>query len=264
MTYHLSATRLKTYHQCPKAYYFQYECGLPSTAFFGAASLGQALHQTLAQIYRDWHYLTPLPEEQWIIDCWRQQAVGLDDRQQKTGQEILCRYYEDHILSQSSLRRPLGVEGRIQGSCQFSGIEFKLSGRYDRLDWCDDGLELIDYKSGKLSRPPAAATIDVQMGLYYLALEQHYQKALKRLTLIYLRTGEVMHYEIGPPQKQRVEALIQALALELLHDRQWGAKTGGHCDQCAFRQHCPAVTPEPVEIPLDLGYRGIQLSLQLD
>lgn len=57
MVYQLLATKLQTYHRCPQAYYFRYELRLKTAAFFGSAALGTALHQALAQVYRDWHYL---------------------------------------------------------------------------------------------------------------------------------------------------------------------------------------------------------------
>jgi len=41
----------------PQAYYFRYELGLKTAAFFGSAALGTALHQA-PQVYRDWHYLS--------------------------------------------------------------------------------------------------------------------------------------------------------------------------------------------------------------
>ncbi|MEO0489047.1 MAG: PD-(D/E)XK nuclease family protein [Cyanobacteria bacterium J06659_2] len=265
MAYHLSATKLKTYHRCPRAYYFHYEYGLGDAAVFGAAALGQALHRTLAQIYSEWHYLDPLPLLHWITDCWQHQSAGLSAAQASEGWQILKQYYEQHILPLPALRRPLAVESRIQGQLQVSGIEFKLSGRYDRLDALDDGLELIDYKSAKDPHLPDAEAIDIQMGLYYLALEQRYNTALKRMTLLYLRTGEKISFEASAEQKTRVQGLISDLAVQLLTDQTWQPKTGKQCDRCSFARHCPAVRPEPEPLPENLKSpkRTIQLALSL-
>lgn len=51
MAYSLSATKLKSYDRCPKAYYFRYECGLSGQGAFASAALGSALHGALAQFY---------------------------------------------------------------------------------------------------------------------------------------------------------------------------------------------------------------------
>ena len=93
MAYQLSASKLQTYHRCPQSYYFRYELGLKTAAFFGSAALGTALHQTLAQVYRDWNYLDPLPEIGWIHHFWQQHSDSLSPAQVEDGREILENYY---------------------------------------------------------------------------------------------------------------------------------------------------------------------------
>jgi len=75
MVYQLSP-KLQAY-MLPQAYYFRYELGLKTAAFFGSAALGTALHQALAQVYRDWHYLEPIPELDWVHYCWHSQSLVL-------------------------------------------------------------------------------------------------------------------------------------------------------------------------------------------
>ncbi|MEM6590746.1 MAG: PD-(D/E)XK nuclease family protein [Cyanobacteria bacterium P01_H01_bin.119] len=261
MAYSLSASKLKTYHRCPRAYYFQYEYGLGDGAAFGAAALGQALHRALAQIYSEWHYLDPIPLLNWVANCWQQQSEGLSTAQSTEGWKLLKQYYEQYILPLPALKRPLAVESRIQGKLQVAGVEFKLGGRYDRLDWLDDGLELIDYKSAKDPHRPDSETVDIQMGLYYLALEQRYNTALKRMSLLYLRTGEKLSFEASTAQKARVASLIGDLALQLLADQNWQPKIGSQCDRCTFARHCTAVCADPV--PLPDGAKPIQRTIQL-
>lgn len=114
---------------------------------FGSASLGTALHQALATIYRDWQYHDALPQIDWIEFCWKQHDAKLSPTQREEGWQILCNYWERFIDTQTSLKRPLAVEGKLQGSLEVENVGFVLTGRYDRLDWLEDGVELIDYKS---------------------------------------------------------------------------------------------------------------------
>jgi len=167
MAYPLSATKLQTYRQCPQAYYFKHERRLTTPTAFGSPTFGKAVHRALAQIYQDWHYGDPIPPLQWFADCWQQQIGELNESQIHEGWQALEKYYQRFIVPQAMLRKPLGIEGKIQASFQVSNIEFSLAGRYDRLDWLDEGLELIDYKTSKVVKSPE--TIDVQLGLYYLA-----------------------------------------------------------------------------------------------
>ena len=264
MAYHLSAAKLQTYHRCAQAYYFRYERSIHRPTFFGSASLGTALHQALAQVYRDWHYQAPRPEWEWMEQCWVQQTQGLNPSQIAEGEAILRQYYNSFIANQTAIARPLAVEGRIQGQLQVENLEFTLSGRYDRLDWLPEGLELIDYKSTKEVKQPDPIEVDLQIGLYYLALEQKYPQNLKRLSLIYLRTGQQVSFEVTPEHKQQVEAQISQLALRLRTEQAWEPAPGGQCDRCTYARYCPAIKTEPDPLPQDAKPEpGLQLVLGL-
>ncbi|NEQ97436.1 MAG: PD-(D/E)XK nuclease family protein [Cyanothece sp. SIO2G6] len=254
MAYSVSAAKLQTYDRCPRSYYFRYERKLPSTSFFGSAALGSSLHRALACIYTDWHYNQPLPSQEWVESCWNRQIQdrvhGLTEKQQAEGRQIVQQYYQDFMAGERSLRRPLAVEGRIRGTLQVQNIEFTLAGRYDRLDYLDDdGLELIDYKSSKEVPVHDPDDMDLQIGLYYLALEQRYPLALKRLSLIYLRTGEKISFNATPFHRERVKSVISELAMQLRHDQRWVPFPGSQCDRCAFAKYCTAACPEPEPLP---------------
>lgn len=263
MAYALSATKLQTYQRCPQAYYFQYEHGMKGSSAFGSAALGTALHQTLAQVYADWHYRDPIPDLTWLQYCWEQNYTNLSTAMVEEGWQILQNYYAAFIANQVALKRPIAVEGRIQGWVQVQQIEFLLSGRYDRLDAVDDGLELIDYKSAKEAKLPDPNTLDLQLGVYYLALEQRYGKALQRLSLVYLRTGEIISYAATPGHKQQVADLIGQLALQLQTNAEWQPVVGQQCLRCAYTRYCPAMHdyPEPLPERTRPPYE-IQLALQ--
>jgi putative RecB family exonuclease len=264
MTYFLSAAKLQAYYRCPQAYYFRYERKLPGAAFFSSAALGTSLHQALARIYQDWHYQDAVPDFDWFEHCWGQSTADLNAKQIEEGRSILRRYYNTFITSQSSMRRPVAVEGKVQGKLWVENLEFTLSGRYDRLDYLDDGLELIDYKSAKEVEAMEPDEVDLQIGVYYLALEQRYRRSLKRLSLLYLRTGEKISFEATPEHRNQVEAVIGDLALQLRQEQNWLPFPGTQCDRCAYTRFCPAVTPEPEPLPEDAKPEaGLQLVLSL-
>ena len=261
MAYLLSATKLKTYMRCPKAYYFRYECGLNEQSAFASAALGTALHGALAQLYQDWHYEEPLPATAWLRHCWESNANGLTDKQLAEGWLLMQQYYEREIVPLGVMQKPLATEGRIQGLLLVNGIEFKLMGRYDRLDFLADGLALIDYKSAKSPTLLSSAEVDLQLGLYYLALEQRYGQSLKRMSLLYLRTGERVSYEASEAHKQQVNSVISELAQRLREESEWQPKCGNQCGHCQYARYCPAVARKPeaaVQKP-----RKLQLCLSL-
>lgn len=247
MTYSLSATKLVTYRQCPQAYSFRYERGLSSPAAFGSPDLGNALHQALAIAYRDYDYSKHKPEKKWFEKCWSQCVAKLSESQIRDGQAILESYYDKFVEPLSVMPRPLGIESKISAKVQFKNIEFALNGRYDRLDQVDGHLELIDYKTTKNASTPDS--VDLQLGLYSIALEQVYRHSLKRLTLIFLRAGETRTFEVNDAHRQQVRSLIADLATRLRADDEWVPKVGGHCDRCGFARYCAAKTAKPEPLP---------------
>lgn len=251
MSYTLSAAKLQTYYRCPRSYYYRYERKVPGAAFFGSAALGTSLHNALAQIYQDWHYQDAIPRLEWVEDCWSQQMGGLSSNQMSEGRSILRRYYHSFIANQSAMRRPVAVEGRVQGTMRVNNLEFTLSGRYDRLDALEDGLELIDYKSSKEVDLGEPDEIDLQIGLYYLALEQRYKRSLKRMSLLYLRTGEKISFDATPDHRRRVEDMVAEIACQLRLDRRWPPFPGDQCDRCAYANYCSAVQAEPEPLPIE-------------
>ncbi|MGB8700212.1 MAG: PD-(D/E)XK nuclease family protein [Thermosynechococcaceae cyanobacterium] len=260
MTYPLSATKLATYKQCPQSYYFKYERGLKSPSSFGSTELGKAVHKTLADIYSQWSYRDPKPSWEWCLTHWHRNAALLDGNLATEGLSMLSGYYDAYIRPLTSMAKPLGVEGKLSATLRFDNIEFSLSGRYDRLDWLGDGLELFDYKTAKTEAISDAT--DVQLGLYCLALEQVYRRSLKRLTLLYLRSGRSVSFDATPEQQSEVRSLIADLALKLRADAEWMPAPGDHCGRCAYRKHCAATTPCPEPLPEDArSLRQVQLVL---
>ena len=255
MAYPLSATKLVTYNQCPQAYSFRYERGISLPGAFGSPDLGNALHQALAIAYRDWHYNDHKPEWDWFEECWSLCVAKLSERQIQDGRSILQGYYRDFVAPLAVMQRPLGIEAKIKATVQFENIEFSLNGRYDRLDNVKGELELIDYKTTKTASTPES--VDIQLGLYAIALQQVYQQSLKRVSLVFLRAGEVISFEVNDDHRQKVRSLIAELALRLRADDEWVPKAGGHCDRCGFAQYCAAKTQEPE--PLPEGERKLRL-----
>jgi putative RecB family exonuclease len=264
MSYQISATKLQTYHRCPFAYYLRYERRLSNNEFFGSAALGSALHQALAILHRDWHYEDPLPEINWIHLCWDEVSVGLTPTQIQEGRTILENYFEKFIASEVALRQPLAVEGKIQAHLQVENLEFCITGRYDRIDFLDDGLELIDYKSSREMKVPDNEEMDLQIGLYYLALEQTYAQSLKFLSLLFLRSGQKVRYRATRRHKEQVQTVISDLAVRLRMDETWDPTPGKQCDRCAYARYCSAMTTEPLPLPDSLATSPeLQLALSL-
>lgn len=266
MVYPISATKLRTYQRCAYSYYLRYEKQVTSSEYYASAALGTALHKALAKCHRDWHYHDAVPDRRWFHRCWKEYSQDLNLQQIREGKAILDDYYDRHVSSEDVLRRPLAVEGKIQTTLEVKNLEFQVIGHYDRIDFLPDGLELIDYKSTKVVSLPSETDLDLQIGLYYLALEKTYQQRLQYLSLLFLRTGEKVRYRATQRHKRLAQRTIAQLANQLRYAESWQANPGEHCSQCSYSRYCAAVNREANPLPANNAQRirGLQLTFGLE
>ncbi len=261
----LSATRLTTFSRCPRAYYFRYEQKAPGKPM-KAALLGRSIHEALAQFHQ-WPGWRGMPSLAVLQEAWVASAGTLSEAQENEGWQLLRTYYQKFVEPLDQWREPLATEGRLEGSLQAGPVEFKLGGRYDRLDALRSNhkkgggaaLAVTDYKTSRTVLAPDQLAVDIQMGLYQIALNQRYQGSLTQVNHLYLRTGDIVQFESHEEQQVVVKAKIQSLARALIEDKAFVPKEGEHCRTCAYRKFCPAICERPEALPKQT--RSLQLSL---
>jgi putative RecB family exonuclease len=261
----LSATRLTTFSRCPRAYYFRYEQKAPGKPV-RAALLGRSIHEALAQFHQ-WPGWRGMPSLAVLQEAWIAAASTLPETQEKEGWQLLKTYYQKFVEPLEQWREPLATEGRLEGTLQAGPVEFKLGGRYDRLDTLRPDtkkgggatLAVTDYKTSRTVLAPDQLAMDIQMGLYQIALNQRYQGSLAQVNHIYLRTGDIVQFEAHEEQQVAVKTKIQSLACALMEDKAFVPKEGEHCRSCEYRKFCPAIHERPESLPKQT--RSLQLSL---
>ena len=261
----LSATRLTTFSRCPRAYYFRYEQKAPGKPV-RATLLGRSIHEALAQFHQ-WPGWRGLPSLAVLQEAWVAAARALPEPQEKEGWQLLRMYYQKFVEPLDQWCEPLATEGRLEGTLQAGPVEFKLGGRYDRLETLRPhtekgrgaALAVTDYKTSRTVLPPDQLAMDIQMGLYQIALNQRYQGSLAQVNHIYLRTGDIVQFEAHEEQQVVVKAKIQGLACALMEDNAFAPKEGEHCRSCEYRKFCPAIHARPESLPQQT--RSLQLSL---
>src|SRR5579884_3108611 len=184
-----AATRFRT---CPKSYYFQDVERLPRDER-GSPQLaqGNAVHEALRLFYG----LAPEDRSQGAIvsalrTVWRRHAkpqlFGNSEAEAAYGRDaidMLCRYYDCFDTSSISL----GLEDWV--SCTIEGTEF--FGKIDRADRrrAGDGLDIIDYKTGRRTLEPEDLRDEPAAQIYLLGGSATFSEPVVRVRFIYLRTG---------------------------------------------------------------------------
>jgi putative RecB family exonuclease len=208
-----------------------------------------------------------MPSLAVLQEAWVTAASTLPETQEKEGWQLLRTYYQKFVEPLDQWREPLATEGRLEGTLQAGPVEFKLGGRYDRLDTLRPNtkkgrgaaLAVTDYKTSRTVLAPDQLAMDIQMGLYQIALNQRYQGSLAQVNHIYLRTGDSVQFEAHEEQQVVVKAKIQSLARALMEDKAFVPKEGEHCRSCEYRKFCPAIHERPESLPKQA--RSLQLSL---
>jgi len=238
----LSASQADTYTRCPRQYAFERRLRIDSG---GSAyqELGSVIHAALEIVERaaagrgDDHAtadeaLSALdsvfePERfgggPWA-SAWRTRA----DR-------IVGRLYELWP------GRGPGIAFEEDIDFEFAGVRW--IGRIDRVERREDGLHIVDYKTGTSKPSVAAAASSLQLGLYVLGLQARSNEPVISGEFWFpaadvSRAKSVVTRHLDPNALPEVEKALETAVAGIVAER-WEPVPGGHCDRCPVRLVCP-------------------------
>jgi DNA helicase-2/ATP-dependent DNA helicase PcrA len=206
-----SFSALKAFEHCPLQYKYQYYLKLPEagSAYF---SFGQTIHKTLEVFLKNYLALTEtaqldlftqqktpaqlasleelkkLYDRNWI-DEWYNNAQEKNKYKAK-GIKILENFYNFSLanpphpkLLEKSFFLPIG--------------DYKFTGKIDRADNTQSGLEIIDYKTGKTpNKKNQKGDID-QLYIYQWACEEYFHEKISKLKYWYLEDNQFIEEPIA-------------------------------------------------------------------
>ncbi|MDR3642932.1 MAG: ATP-dependent DNA helicase [Candidatus Doudnabacteria bacterium] len=201
-----SFSALKTFETCPLQYKYQYYLKLPSpgSPYF---SFGQTIHKVFELYLKDYQarknqaqqdlfaktssvpelgglkFLEDLYEQNWI-DEWYADKKQKEDYK-KRGLRLIRDFYDytkihpcNPKFLEKSFYLPLG--------------DYKFTGKIDRADITDAGLEIIDYKtSEKIPSKNEKNDLD-QLHIYQWAAEEFLGEKVGKLCYWYLQAGKFL------------------------------------------------------------------------
>lgn len=241
-------TSLATWLDCPRRYRFTY-VDRPRPQRGGAwahNSLGASVHNAL----RDWWDLalaerTPVVADRlvgakWISEGWR------DRDQEQRWKATAIEWVRGYLAGLDPTDEPVGVERTVATRTE----TLALSGRIDRLDERDEGLVVVDYKTGRRELTPDDARSSMAMAVYAVAAGSTLRKPAARVELHHLPTGNIAAWDHTPESLARHMSRAAAIAEDVVAARA-AAEAGGDLDEiyptqvgplcswCDFRVSCP-------------------------
>ena len=209
----LSASRLKMFLTCRRAFYYRYiqklqgheiRKDLPSEH-----EIGTVLHSVLKEVYtRQSQYDSYEELRNTIAHVF----------EKKITQNILHAYQLqlwlkqlEPFMKQEIARFHSGVEVlHCEASFQKALHGITLHGIIDRIDSSEAGIEILDYKSGAYTRYTKSGidkAVDFQLEFYYLL----YNSSAKRVAFYDLKTADIVAEPFLEEKLERLDEILQRL-----------------------------------------------------
>ena len=249
----LSPSKLNTFANCGLHYKFQYVDHIPEPPTKDTV-LGNIIHRGLELLYR---------EPQWDRSSERLVAhmdqsirehdeelnvavYGLDGSQE--WKLAICgeaRLFAHRIFS---IEDPTEIVCDTEGALEMETPHWILRGRYDRVDYYDDGtVGLVDYKSGKPPRKAQERDKLRALILYAGMWQLSHASKVRDVRLVYLRSTPKGHVPVvvtAPVDStevdggfQRVDAMAEAIRRGM--EAGFKPRPGILCHWCPYTDRCP-------------------------
>ena len=252
----LSASAVDTYERCGLQFKLARDWRLSSRPA-AAMQYGAAMHRVLKTYFDSARASRPKSEEE-LIGLFRHDLA--DAKIQETYQHEL--YERQGILQ---LREFLASAGNLAAASQVLHTEESfdirlgdiiVSGRVDRIDSRPDGtVAIVDYKTGN-ARDQEDADESLQLSLYAIAAQEKWN--YKVGSLIFYNLADNLPVITSRSSSDLVAAREQvAKAAAGIANNIFEARTGNHCNFCAYRTLCPEKEKRiPRKAELEIVKRG--------
>lgn len=255
---HLSFSQLKAFGTCPLQYKYAHILRIPmrGRAVF---SFGKTIHNTLyhfvklaakgnninqKNLFSDSKAkqkkealslpdLIELYKKNWIDDWY--ESKDQKEEYSKLGKKILKDFYNKFIQERP---RILKINGdlALETSFRLKVANNTLFGVIDRIDQTKDGIELIDYKTGKY-REKLSPDNKKQLLIYQIAAEEALGFKPTKLSYYYLEEGKKVSF-LGSEQEKEKEKQNIVASAEKIRNSEFRATPGWICKFCDFNSIC--------------------------
>ncbi len=233
-----SFTQLVAYDHCPLQYKFAHLLKIP---VFGshAMSFGKTMHNTLQRFFEEMVADNKIPSKERILELYADnwlddwyESDELREQYREDGKQSLSRYHDEMLQTPP---KPLFLERGFTVKID----DIVIRGRVDRIDEFEDGVEIIDYKTGTPKDGKSLSPTDkMQLLLYQLAAKEIFGLEPRRLTFHYLKDNSRISFLGTDEELEGLRDKIRT-SIEGIRARQFEPSPGFNCRFCDFRDICP-------------------------
>jgi DNA helicase-2/ATP-dependent DNA helicase PcrA len=232
-----SYSQIETFKDCPLKYKYRYVLQIPSEPNH-ALNFGQSIHEVL----KNFHQLEMLGKEvslETLHKLYERSfiAEGYDSKEHlkerfDQGKAALEEYFN---VYRQALGKPIMLEREFR--LNLNGVILK--GKIDRIDETDEGLKIIDYKTGSAQKKNTVDR-DEQLSIYALAGKEALNLPIEKLALYFIEDNSKVETKRSEKQIADKKAELAAV-VEKIKQGEFIAKPGFPfpCGFCEFKLICP-------------------------
>ncbi|PJE75661.1 hypothetical protein COV04_03620 [Candidatus Uhrbacteria bacterium CG10_big_fil_rev_8_21_14_0_10_48_11] len=252
---HFSYTALKAFTTCPLQYRYAHVLKVPVWGRH-TFSFGQSMHLALERFF-----------ERVIAAKAKKQEGLFSDEKQVVKQEgmptltDLIAFFDEAWIDEWYPSRKMHDEYYAKGKQSLktfyklhdgnwpdtTAVEkgfvlkigpYTLRGKIDRIDAVEGGIEIIDYKTGRV--PASLAEVDKdQLLIYQLAAKKVWHDEPLQLTFYYLNENKPLSFKGSEADLNKLEQKVTE-TIATIHNGKFPPKPSKHtCGHCDFKAICP-------------------------
>jgi RecB family exonuclease len=238
-----SPSALSRFRRCAKQFYFahveraeQHDQPNPLLA------QGNALHAGLERFFglrpedRDPAVakLHQALRNQWRAHC-KPNTFATVDQEIEFGQaalSLMTSFAHNFDTTAEPLAREQWLSTRLPNRAE-------IFGKVDRVDRFEDGLALLDYKTGRRQIEQEDLPGEPAAQVYLLAAEHEYRLPVRVVRYLYLSSGEDVRWYPEQEDVPSIAERLTALTTSIIEADSFPASPGEHCRWCPFALRCP-------------------------
>jgi len=230
----LSPSAIESYSHCPLRYKLSLDWNLPEEPA-AAMQFGQAVHTALMG-YFDALRKGKIVDPETVVASFLDEfsKAKIDEAYQRELYECNGRRQLLAFLK-SPAAKPHGKVSGIEHHIDMTVAGAQVVGRIDRVDEDEDGLTIVDYKTGR-PKTQDHADESLQLSIYALAMQQ--LGPVKAVIFENLEDRSTVATTRTPAQLRKAEEKIAEVAAQIASG-EFDAKPGFHCGWCSYSMICP-------------------------
>lgn len=233
----LSPTRITAFLECPLKYQFLYIDKIGR--YYYRPKPGNTFGGTLHRALQSFHETgTEQMSVERLIEEYRQAWVSVGYNDQSQEQEFMDageRFLRSYVSTVPQDVKTILTEKQVKWDMG----DFALIGRLDRLDEHPDGaLEIIDYKSGRLSVTEEEVRGELAMSIYQLIVRK-LNPERRVFASIYALAGSMKaSAELSDDELFEVEEGSRRVASAIMTAEEFRPRCSENCADCDFYRLC--------------------------